>query len=134
MQAAREVLSVERHELRTIEISSPQSPSGGDITRSGMGTESHSAGMSESPADVSAELRSEMAGLLAFYAARIGAARRSLNRTTADIIILAILNEQTVALRALTDRWHSTAEKQRSEKLERPTGAVQRKDDEPKPS
>jgi hypothetical protein len=71
------------------------------------------------PPDLSAEFQGEMAALLAFYAARIGATRRSLNRTTADFIILAILNEQTVALRALSDRWRAATERQRTEKSRR---------------
>lgn len=72
-----------------------------------------------------------MAALLAFYAARIGAARQSLNRTTADLIILAILGEQAVAVRALTDRWNAATKKQRDEKPVRPTGGTQRKDERP---
>jgi|HubBroStandDraft_6_1064221.scaffolds.fasta_scaffold211841_2 hypothetical protein len=91
------------------------------------------AGMSDDAAaapNASLEFRSEMAALLAFYAARIGAARRSLNRTTADLIILAILSEQTVALRALTDRWHAATQKQRDERSERPTRNLQRRHDD----
>ena len=126
---AREALSVDRYELRTVEYTSSQPPSGNDNVRSA-GTESHASGLSESPADVSLEFRSEMAALLAFYAARIGAVRRSLNRTTADVIILAIMSEQAVALRALTDRWHAASQRQRDERPERPTGDAQRRDED----
>jgi hypothetical protein len=83
---------------------------------------------------VSAEFRSEFAALLAFYAARIGAARRSLTPSIAAAIVQALMNEQAVALRALTDRWHAASQKQRDEKPEFPTRNVQRKDDDPKPS
>jgi hypothetical protein len=70
--------------------------------------------------DVSPELRSEIAALLAFFAARIGAARRSLSRGTADAIVMAIVNEQTVALRALMERWQAAIQKQRAERPKRP--------------
>jgi hypothetical protein len=83
--------------------------------------------------DASAEFRSEFAALLAYYAARIAAARRSLTGSVAAAIVQAILNEQTVALRALAERQAAT-QKQRGEKPERPAGAVQRKDEGPKPS
>jgi hypothetical protein len=82
--------------------------------------------------DVSAEFRSEFAALLAFYAARINAARRSLTGSVAAAIVQALMNEQAIALRGLTDRWHAASQKQRDEKPERPTGKVQRKDDDPK--
>jgi hypothetical protein len=78
---------------------------------------------------VSAEFRSEFAALLAFYAARIAAARQSLSPSVAAAIVQTIMNEQAVALRALTDRWHAASQKQRDEKPERPTGNMQRKDD-----
>jgi hypothetical protein len=48
--------------------------------------------------------------------------------------VQALLNEQTVALRALTDRWHAASQKHRDEKPERPTQNTQRKDEGPKPS
>jgi hypothetical protein len=72
--------------------------------------------------------------LLAFYAARIAAARASLDPTIAAAIVQALLNQQTTALRALAERQHAATEKQRTEKLERPTGNAQRKDDDLKPS
>lgn len=73
-----------------------------------------------------------MAALLAFYAARIAAARLSFAPSVAAAIIQALLNEQAVALRALTDRWHAASQKQQAEKPERPTRNVQRGDDDPK--
>lgn len=79
---------------------------------------------------MSAEFRSEFAALLAFYAARIEAARRSLTGSVAAAVVQAILNEQTVALRALAER-HAATQKQRDEKPERPAGAAQRKDEGP---
>jgi hypothetical protein len=69
--------------------------------------------------------------LLAFYAARIAAARLSLAPSVAADIVQALLNEQAVALRALTERWHAASEKQRNERPERPTGNVQRNDEGP---
>jgi len=83
---------------------------------------------------VSVDFRSEFAALLAFYASRINAARRSQAPSVAAAIVQALMNEQAVALRALTDRWHVASQKQRDEKPERPTGNVQRKNDGPKPS
>jgi hypothetical protein len=82
---------------------------------------------------MSAEFRSEFAALLAFYAARIAAARRGLPASEVAAAVQAILNEQTVALRALAER-QAAAQRQRGEKPERPAGAAQRKDEGPKPS
>ena len=78
-----------------------------------------------------AEFRSEFAALLAYYAARIAAARRSLPANEVFAAVQAIVNEQTVALRALAER-QAAAQKQRAEKPQRPTGNVRRKDDDPK--
>ena len=83
--------------------------------------------------DASPEFRNEFAALLAYYAARIAAARRSLPANEVFAAVQAIVNEQTVALRALTER-QAAAQKQRAEKPQRPTGNVQRKDEGPKPS
>jgi hypothetical protein len=83
--------------------------------------------------DASPEFRSEFAALLAYYAARIAAARRGLPASEVFAAVQAILNEQTVALRALAERQAAT-QRQRGEKPERPAGAAQRKDEGPKPS
>jgi hypothetical protein len=84
--------------------------------------------------DVSAEFRSEFAALLACYAARINAARQSLSPSVAAAIVQALMGEQAVALRGLMDRWHAASQRQRDEKPERPTGNLQRKDEDPRPS
>jgi hypothetical protein len=81
--------------------------------------------------DASPEFRSEFAALLAYYAARIAAARRSLPANQVSAAVQAIMNEQTVALRALAER-QAAAQKQRAETPQRPTGNAQRKDDNPK--
>jgi hypothetical protein len=83
--------------------------------------------------DLSGEFQSEMAALRAYYAARIGAARRSQSAGDISAIVQAILNEQTVALRALAERWRAAAERQKQEKPQRPAGNVQRRDDGQKP-
>jgi hypothetical protein len=90
-------------------------------------------GGASEPPDVSAEFQSEMAAIRAHYAARIAAARRSLRPGDVAVAIRALLNEETVALRALAERWRAAMERQKQEKPQRPTGIVQRKDD-PKPS
>ncbi len=90
-----------------------------------------SGGASEPP-DVSAEFQSEMAAIRGYYAARIAAARRGLPAGDITVAIRALLNEETVALRAMTDRWRAATERQKQEKPQRPTGNIQRKDD-PKP-
>jgi hypothetical protein len=79
---------------------------------------------------VSAEFRSEFAALLAYYAARIAAARRGLPASEVAAAVQAIVNEQTVALRALAER-QAAAQRQRPEKPERPTQNLQRKDEGP---
>jgi hypothetical protein len=70
--------------------------------------------------------------LLAFYASRIAAARLSLEPSVAAAIVQALLNEQSIALQALTDRQRAASQEQRDERPDRPTGKVQRKDEGPK--
>jgi hypothetical protein len=84
--------------------------------------------------DVSAEFRSEFGALLAFYAARLAVARRSFSPSVAAAIVQAIMNEQAIALRGLTDRQHAASQKQRCERPERSSGNVQRKDKGREPS
>ena len=91
------------------------------------------AGKAGEVPDASAEFRSEFAALLAYYAARIAAARRSLPANEVFTAVQAIMNEQTVALRALAER-QAAAQRQHAQKPQRPTGNVQRKNDNPKPS
>jgi hypothetical protein len=81
--------------------------------------------------DASPEFRSEFAGLLAYYAARIAAARRSLPASRVFAVVQAIMNEQTIALRALAER-QAAAQRQQAEKPQRPMQSVRRKDDDPK--
>jgi len=95
-------------------------------------TEDRSFGALADVPDVSAEFRSEFAALLAFYAARINAARRSLSGSVAAAIVQALMNEQAVALRGLMERWQAASQKQRDEKPERPTSSGQRKDEDRK--
>ena len=81
------------------------------------------------PPDGSLEFRSEMAAVRAHYAARIAAARRRLPASDIATAIRAILDEETVALRAVAERWRGATERQKQEKPHRPTGIVQRKGD-----
>ena len=71
---------------------------------------------------------------MAYYAARIAAARTCLPKNAVAAIVQAIMNEQTVAMRALTERWQAASEKQRTEKAERPKGPAPKNDTNPKPS
>jgi len=89
-------------------------------------------GGASEPPDVSPEFKSEMAAIRSHYAARIAAARRNVRPGDLAVAIRALLNEETVALRAVTERWKAATERQRQEKPQSPTGIVQRKDD-PKP-
>ena len=89
-------------------------------------------GAPSEPPDVSPAFKSEMAAIRGYYAARIAAARRNLRAGDLAVAIRALLNEETVALRAVTERWKAATERQEQEKPQRPTGNVQRKDD-PKP-
>ena len=75
-----------------------------------------------------------MGGLIAYYAARIAAARTCLPKNAVAAIVQSIMNEQTAAMRALTERWQAASEKQRTEKAERPKGSVQRNGNHPKPT
>jgi hypothetical protein len=123
-----------QQEIRAADNSPSLPPPGGKAPTEGQLTSSISdAGKAADAPDASPEFRSEFAALLAYYAARIAAARRSLPASEVFAAVQAIVNEQTVALRALADR-QAAAQKQRAEKPERPTGNAQRKDDNPKPS
>jgi hypothetical protein len=128
-------------DVRGVDRLPSQPPTAGQDSARPAGTEGHNAGTitgapgdANAASDASVEFRSEFAALLAFYAARIAAARLSLAPSVAAAIVRAIMNEQAVALRGLTDRQHAAAQKQRDEKPERPTQNVQRKDDDLKPS
>jgi hypothetical protein len=87
---------------------------------------------SEAPAlpDVSGAFKGEMASLLAYYAAKIGAARRSLSAGDVAAVVQALMNEQTVAVRSLMERWQAATQRQRDEKPQRPTGNIQQRNDD----
>jgi len=117
--------------MRTTDNSPSLPPPGSKGPIEGQLTSSISdAGKAGDAPDASPEFRSEFAALLAYYAARIAAARRGLPASEVFAVVQAIVNEQTVALRALAER-QAAAQKQQAE---RPTGNVQRKDENPKPS
>ena len=71
---------------------------------------------------------------MAYYAARIAAARLCLPKSVVAGIVQSIMNEQTAAMRALTERWQAASEKQRADKAERPKGPAPKNDTNPKPS
>jgi hypothetical protein len=128
----------DRQEERKVDPSSPphDGTSGQNgVQPAGVGAENPdiptNGGASEPP-DVSGEFQSEMAAIRTYYAARIAAARRRLPAGDLAIAIRALLNEETVALRAVTERWRAATQRQQQEKPQRPKGTVQRKDD-PKP-
>jgi hypothetical protein len=123
-----------QQEVRAADNSPSLPPFGNKGPAEGQPTSSISdAGKAGDVPDASPEFRSEFAGLLAYYAARIAAARRSLPASRVSAAVQAIMNEQTIALRALAER-QAAAQRQRAEKPQRPTGNVQRKDEGPKPS
>jgi hypothetical protein len=98
------------------------------------GTVAGAPGSASDATDASLEFRTEFAALLAFYAARIAAARRSLAPSVAVAIVQALMNEQAIALRGLSERRHAATQKQRDEKPQRPTGNAQTQNDDPRPS
>jgi hypothetical protein len=123
-----------RQKMRAADNSPSLPPFGSKGPAEGQLTSSiRDAGNAGDAPDASVEFRSEFAALLAYYAARIAAARRSLPASEVFAAVQAIVNEQTVALRALAER-QAAAQKHRAEKPQRPTGNAQRKDDNPKPS
>ena len=71
---------------------------------------------------------------MAYYAARIAAARLTLPKNAVAAIVQSIMNEQTAAMRALTERWQAASEKQRAERAERPKGPAPKNDANPKPT
>jgi hypothetical protein len=123
-----------QQETRAGDNSPSLPPFGSKVPAEGQLTSSISdVGKADDVPDASPEFRSEVAALLAYYAARIAAARRGLPASEVFAAVQAIVNEQTVALRALAER-QAAAQKQRAEKPQRPTGNVLRKDEGPKPS
>jgi hypothetical protein len=78
--------------------------------------------------DISGAFQGEMAALLSYYAAMIGAARRSLSAGDVAAVVQALMNEQTVAVRNLMERWRAATQRQQGDKPQRPAGNVQRKD------
>ena len=105
--------------------------SGGNDNRGA--SPSEESGDAGSMPDASPEFRAEMGGLMAYYAARIAAARLTFPKNAVAAVVQSIMNEQTAAMRALTERWQAASEKQRTEKAERPKGSAP-KNDGPKPS
>ncbi|MCP3385957.1 hypothetical protein NLM31_36775 [Bradyrhizobium sp. CCGUVB4N] len=81
---------------------------------------------------MSLEFQSELAALLAHYAARMAAARGSVSPRDLAAALQAIANEQAVAMRALLDRWRTAEERQRAERPARPTPKAGK--DDPGPS
>ncbi len=93
---------------------------------------SEESGDAGSMPDASPEFRGEMGALLSYYAARIAAARMTMPSSAVAAIVQAIINEQTAAMRALTERWQAASEKQRADKPERPKGPASKNDGNPK--
>lgn len=134
-------LESERLEGRKVDPSSPlrdatngQNGVPSDNTAAGNASniENTGAGANEPP-DVSPEFRSEMAAIRAHYGAMIAAARRRVPGSDLAAAIRALLNEETIALRAVAERWQAATQKQRDERPHRPTGTFQRKDDPKRP-
>jgi hypothetical protein len=137
----KELLRTPLQDLRLIDRLPSQPPASGQSSTQPGGPDPQIAsavagapGEEKDVPDASAEFRSELGALLAFYAARINAARRSLPAQVAAAVIQALLTEQTIALRALAQRRRAAGQKRRAEKPARPTGPAQRKDQGPKPS
>lgn len=138
---SRGSLESERQEGRKADPSSPlrdtangQNAVSLDNTAAGNASniENTGAGANEPP-DVSADFRSEMAAIRAHYGAMIAAARRRAPGSDLAAAIRALLNEETIALRAVAERWQAATQKQRDEKPHRPTETFQRKDDPKRP-
>ena len=79
--------------------------------------------------DLSGQSQSEFAAVLADYAGKIDAARRSLPPPLAAAVVRALANEQTVALRALSERLQATTKKKQDDKPIRTTGQAPQSND-----
>lgn len=126
---ARHALSADRNKGRNLESASALPGGNGNAESSVI--ESRAPG--DMP-DVSPEFRGEMAALLAYYAARIAAAQLTLPASVAAGVIRTLRGEQTIALRALTDRWNAASQKRQAERPERPIPGGRYKDEGPKQS
>lgn len=105
--------------VRTVMSESGLTPGGSDQRISADTVDNSSA--TDAPPDISAEFKSEMEALRSFYAARIGAARRSMTGHQFAAFLQALIGEQTVARRALAERWQAAGQKQRDEQPQRPS-------------
>jgi hypothetical protein len=135
--AAKKLLAAPLRETRVTGTSASQPSTAVRKERADGGNSTASDGAPDAArasSNASLEFRSEMAALLAFYATRIAAARRSLSPSAAAAIVQALLNEQAIALRALTDRQHAATQRQRDERPERPSQGAQRKSNDSKPT
>jgi hypothetical protein len=133
-QSSPDLREPDRQEGRKVDPSTP--PHDGTSGQTGVRSDADNSGNlpathggASEPPDVSAEFQSEMAAIRANYAARIAAARRSLRPGDIAVAIRALLNEETAALRAVTERWQAATRRQQQEKPQRATGIVHRKDD-----
>jgi DNA segregation ATPase FtsK/SpoIIIE-like protein len=79
--------------------------------------------------DLSGQSQSEFASILADYAGKIDAARRNLPPALAAAVVKALANEQTVALRALSERLQATTKKKQDDKPIRTTGQAPQSND-----
>ena len=138
-QSVPDLHEPDRQEGRKVDPPTP--PNDGTSGQSGVRSDAGNSGNlpathggASEPPDVSAEFQSEMAAIRSYYAARIAAARRRLPASDLAVAIRALLNEETVALRAVTDRWRTATERNKQEKPERPKGAMPKNDTNPKPS
>jgi len=131
--------NVGQQQVQIVEnLPSPSQPSvtGQESSRAPGGDQStdNNLGDAGSMADASPEFRAEMGGLMAYYAARIAAARQGLPANAVTGIVQALMNEQTVAMRSLMERWQTATEKQRTDKPERPKGPGPKSDTNPNAS
>ncbi len=79
---------------------------------------------SQSEVAPSSNLASELGAAKGYYAARIGAARRTLSPAEIAAAIRAIKNEQKLAVRAIINRWLAYFENRKQKSApERPSGA-----------
>jgi hypothetical protein len=134
---ARGSLDSEKPETRNVDPAS--SPPDSTKRQNGVSSDGAGAGNPDVPAngganeppDVSPEFQSEMAAVRAHYGAKIAAARRSLRPGDLAVAIRALLDEETVALRAVADRWRAATERQKQGTPQRPTGKLQQRKDNP---
>lgn len=104
----------------------------GRVTEPNTAVVANLSGSVDASPDDSGQFQTECGALLAYFAALIDAARRRLPASIVIAVVQMLMNEQTAAMRALTERKQATTRSQRGVMPERPPPTTHAKGESPK--